>query len=56
MDGQLSVRFAKEGFDVTGVDLSSDMLAVAQAKAEEEGVRIPFFEQNMADLGGPWTI
>lgn len=50
--GELSVRFAKQGFSVTGVDLSSDMLAVAQAKAEEEGVRIPFYEQNMADLEG----
>ncbi len=50
--GQLSIRFAKEGYDVTGVDLSSDMLAVAQAKSEEEGLRIPFFEQNMANLEG----
>jgi len=50
--GELSVRFAKEGFQITGVDLSEDMLAVAQAKAEEEGVRIPFFQQNMVDLEG----
>jgi SAM-dependent methyltransferase len=50
--GELSVRFAKEGFKVTGIDLSSDMLAVAQAKAIDEGVQIPFFEQNMADLEG----
>lgn len=50
--GELSVRFAKEGFSVTGVDLSADMLAVAQAKAQEEGLQIPFFEQDMADLEG----
>ncbi|MDQ1144966.1 SAM-dependent methyltransferase [Bacillus sp. SORGH_AS 510] len=50
--GELSIRFADEGFQVTGVDLSSDMLAVAQAKAENRGVRIPFFEQNMIDLDG----
>jgi SAM-dependent methyltransferase len=50
--GELSVRLAKDGFQVTGVDLSEDMLAVAQAKAEDEGVRIPFFQQNMADLEG----
>ncbi|MEH7251383.1 class I SAM-dependent methyltransferase [Neobacillus niacini] len=50
--GELSVRFAKEGFSVTGVDLSADMLAVAQAKAQEEGLQIPFFEQNMANLEG----
>lgn len=50
--GELSVRFAKEGFSVTGVDLSADMLAVAQAKAQEEGLLIPFFEQDMASLEG----
>ncbi|MCM2531579.1 methyltransferase domain-containing protein [Neobacillus pocheonensis] len=50
--GELSIRLAKEGFSVTGVDLSSDMLAVAQAKSEVAGTSIPFFEQNMADLEG----
>lgn len=50
--GELSVRFAREGYQVTGIDLSSDMLSVAQAKAEESGFRIPFFQQNMADLEG----
>jgi SAM-dependent methyltransferase len=50
--GELSVRFAQHGFKVTGVDLSSDMLAVASAKAEGHGVKIPFFEQDMAELEG----
>ena len=50
--GELSVRFAKQGFNVTGVDLSSDMLSVARAKAEDLGLRIPFFEQDMAELDG----
>jgi SAM-dependent methyltransferase len=50
--GELSVRFAKEGFSVKGVDSSADMLAVAQAKAQEEGLQIPFFEQDMARLEG----
>jgi ubiquinone/menaquinone biosynthesis C-methylase UbiE len=50
--GELSVRFAKQGFQVTGVDLSSEMLAVARAKAEDQGVSIPFFEQDMAELEG----
>lgn len=50
--GELSVRFAKEGFAVTGVDLSSDMLAVAQAKSQEKGLSIPFYEQDMAHLEG----
>ncbi|MEH7109561.1 class I SAM-dependent DNA methyltransferase [Bacillus sp. JJ1764] len=50
--GELSVRFAKEGFQVTGIDLSEDMLAVAQMKAAEAGLQIPFYQQNMAALEG----
>ena len=54
--GELSVRFAKEGFQVTGVDLSEDMLTAAFAKAAEEGLHIPFFQQNMAELEGLETF
>ncbi|MBT2690295.1 class I SAM-dependent methyltransferase [Bacillus sp. ISL-47] len=50
--GQLAIRLGKQGYDVTGVDLSVNMLAVAQAKAEQSGLRIPFYQQNMAELGG----
>jgi SAM-dependent methyltransferase len=50
--GELSVRLAQDKFQVTGIDLSEDMLAVAQAKAVDAGVKIPFFQQNMADLEG----
>ncbi|MCS0670874.1 class I SAM-dependent methyltransferase [Cytobacillus firmus] len=50
--GQLSIRLSKQGYDVTGVDLSEDMLAVAQAKAEQDGLQIPFYLQNMAELEG----
>lgn len=54
--GELSVRLAQKGFEVTGVDLSSDMLAVARHKAEELGFSIPFFEQDMAELEGLGTF
>jgi SAM-dependent methyltransferase len=50
--GELSCRFSLQGFDVTGVDLSEDMLAVARAKADENGLNIPFYQQNMAELDG----
>ncbi|WP_026584562.1 class I SAM-dependent DNA methyltransferase [Bacillus sp. J33] len=50
--GQLSVRLGKQGYHVTGVDLSEDMLAVAQEKAEHHDLKIPFYQQNMADLEG----
>lgn len=48
--GELSVRLASSGYNITGVDLSSDMLTVAQKKAESKGFKIDFFQQNMADL------
>lgn len=50
--GELSYRFAHHGFDVTGVDLSEDMLAVAKAKTEAKGLKVPFYQQNMAELEG----
>lgn len=50
--GELSVRLAKAGFDVTGIDLSEDMLAVAQAKSETFQTSISFFQQNMVNLEG----
>jgi ubiquinone/menaquinone biosynthesis C-methylase UbiE len=50
--GELSIRLAQRGFSVTGVDLSEHMLAVAQAKAEENGLTIPFFQQDMRELNG----
>jgi 2-polyprenyl-3-methyl-5-hydroxy-6-metoxy-1,4-benzoquinol methylase len=50
--GELSVRFAKDGFQVTGVDLSGDMLRVAQEKAGTQGLAIPFYQQDMAELEG----
>jgi ubiquinone/menaquinone biosynthesis C-methylase UbiE len=50
--GELAVRLAKEGFLVTGVDLSENMLAIAQAKAEAQQVTIEFFQQNMTELKG----
>lgn len=48
--GELSCRFAHQGYDVTGVDLSEDMLAVAMSKSVSQGLHIPFYQQNMADL------
>ena len=50
--GELSIRFAKEGWDVKGVDLSESMLAVAYEKSVDNKVSIPFYEQNMTELSG----
>ncbi|GER66964.1 methyltransferase [Weizmannia acidilactici] len=50
--GELSVHLAREGYDVTGVDLSENMLAVASEKALVESLYIVFLQQNMCMLEG----
>ncbi|QED48708.1 class I SAM-dependent DNA methyltransferase [Cytobacillus dafuensis] len=49
---ELSVQLAEKSFNVVGVDLSEDMLTVAQSKAIEKGQDIKFYQQNMAELDG----
>lgn len=45
--GSVSVRLSKKGFDMIGVDLSPDMLAIAREKALKEGQNILFLNQDM---------
>ncbi len=54
--GSLSVRFAGRGLRVTGVDLSGEMLARAQAKAREHGVQAMFVKQDMRALTLPRPV
>ncbi|MGN8645570.1 class I SAM-dependent DNA methyltransferase [Gracilibacillus sp. HCP3S3_G5_1] len=46
--GRLSNQFAKAGFSVTGVDLSEDMLAFAQANT----TGVQFIQQDIRELQG----
>src|SRR5690606_36824567 len=50
--GVLSERFAKNGFRVTGIDLSGDMLAAARERFAEAGLAGSFFEQPMQAMEG----
>ncbi|WP_226667324.1 class I SAM-dependent DNA methyltransferase [Metabacillus litoralis] len=50
--GEIATRLAKKQLNVTGVDLSEDMLTVAQAKAELHKVNILFLQQDMRELSG----
>ncbi|MDR4889016.1 class I SAM-dependent methyltransferase [Fredinandcohnia sp. QZ13] len=50
--GEIAIRLAQEGFEVVGVDLSEDMLTVANHKAMEAGVKVEFYQQNMLDISG----
>ncbi len=48
--GEFSVRLAKRGYAVTGVDLSEEMLVVAKEKSENMKLSIPFYLQDMTEL------
>jgi len=50
--GNLPVKLAKEGFEVTGLDLSEEMLAIAFNLALKENVSVNFVNRNMLDLSG----
>ncbi|MBW8348181.1 class I SAM-dependent methyltransferase [Bacillus sp. IITD106] len=54
--GELSVLLSEAGFDVTGVDISDDMLMVAREKAESKGLKIQLFQQDMTLLEGLGTF
>lgn len=50
--GAMTVTLAERGYDVTGVDMSSDMLALARQKCDEGHFRHPVLlvEQDMSQL------
>lgn len=54
--GSLTVRFAQAGLQVTGVDLSEDMLRVAAEKARQSGVLAAFVRQDMCKLALPRKV
>lgn len=48
--GALSIRLAQRGYRVTGVDVSEDMLRMAQEKTRRLGLRIPYACMDMRRL------
>jgi len=48
--GRLGVLLAQAGYHVTGLDLSENMLALAQQHAEAAEVTLPLIAGNMLDL------
>lgn len=53
--GEFTVELAKHVFTVAGVDLSEEMLSMANDKAADAGLSLSFFQQNMAELEGLGT-
>lgn len=48
--GRLAVLLAKDGYNVTGFDLSDEMLSLADQHAREANVTLPLIEGNMLNL------
>jgi len=48
--GRHSIELAKRGYQVTGVDVTSQYLETARAKAKEKGVKIDFIEGEMRNI------
>ncbi|OCS88507.1 class I SAM-dependent DNA methyltransferase [Caryophanon tenue] len=50
--GVLAAMFAQAGYHVSGLDLSEDMLSVAQERFSAMGLSIPLFAMSMDELEG----
>ncbi|MCY9456984.1 class I SAM-dependent methyltransferase, partial [Bacillus inaquosorum] len=49
--GEISIRLAEKGFEVTGIDLSEEMLSYAQQKVSSNQP-ILFLQQDMREIAG----
>ncbi|MBB5173967.1 class I SAM-dependent DNA methyltransferase [Texcoconibacillus texcoconensis] len=50
--GAIALMLAKEGYLVSAVDVSEDMLDVAKEKVEDAGVDVAFFQRDMRNMDG----
>jgi len=48
--GSIAIPLAKQGYRVTGIDISSEMLTQAEQKAREAEVNISFYQQDIKEL------
>jgi ubiquinone/menaquinone biosynthesis C-methylase UbiE len=51
--GNFSIKLAKKGCKVSGIDLSDKMLVLAREKAEKENLHINYYNMNIYDLNFP---
>ncbi len=50
--GQITTRLAREGYKMTGVDFSSDMLSIAEQRASNDNLPIQWIHQDLRFLDG----
>ena len=50
--GTLALMLNEAGYQVSGIDLSEEMLAVANARIEQAGATIPLYAMSMDELDG----
>lgn len=50
--GEMSVRLAKSGYDIVGIDYSEDMLLTAEEKAKKHNIKIQWIQQDLLQLDG----
>ena len=48
--GNMTIILSQRGYNVIGIDRSEDMLSVAQEKAREQGLKIPFICQDLRQV------
>jgi ubiquinone/menaquinone biosynthesis C-methylase UbiE len=54
--GTIALLLHEKGYKVTGIDLSEEMLAVAQSKLEQPSPRLRFLCQDLRELQLPETV
>jgi ubiquinone/menaquinone biosynthesis C-methylase UbiE len=50
--GRLAIKLAQMGFQVSGADLSEDMLTIAEQRSRDAKVDVPFIQTDMRSLDG----
>src|SRR5699024_1286425 len=50
--GEITLRLAKKGYDISGVDLSADMLRQAATQSIEEQIDVTWVHQDIRQLEG----
>lgn len=49
-EGRVAIELASRGFDLIGVDISGDLLAIAQSRSAAKGLEINWHHADMHDL------